>query len=46
LLADKCIEDRLTPEEREEYETYVRASRFIAVLQAQARKLLSQPPFS
>ena len=27
MLADKCTEGRLTPEEREEYETYVRASR-------------------
>jgi hypothetical protein len=39
-LADKCTADQLTPEEREEYETYIRASRFIAVLQAKARKLL------
>jgi hypothetical protein len=45
-LADKCTADRLTLEEREEYETYVRTSRFIAILQAKARKLLSQPPSS
>lgn len=43
-LADRNTEGQLTPEEREEYETYVRASRFIAVLQAKARKLLAQPP--
>ena len=42
-LADKCTEDQLTPEEREEYETYVRGSRFVAILQAKARKLLAQP---
>jgi hypothetical protein len=40
-LADKCTEGQLTPVEREEYETYVRASRFIALLQAKARKLLA-----
>ena len=39
-LAEKCNEGRLTPEEREEYETYVRTSRVIAILQAKARKLL------
>jgi hypothetical protein len=42
LLADKCTEGQLTPDEREEYETYVRAGRFIAILQAKARKLLTQ----
>jgi len=42
-LADKCTEGQLTAEEREEYETYVRASRFVAILQAKARKLLAQP---
>jgi hypothetical protein len=41
MLADKCTEGELTPEEREEYETYVRAGRFIAILQAKARKLLA-----
>jgi hypothetical protein len=44
LLADKCTEGQLTAEEREEYETYVRASRFIAILQAKARKVLAQAP--
>jgi hypothetical protein len=43
-LADKCNEGVLTPEEREEYETYVRVSRFIAILQAKARKLLAEHP--
>jgi hypothetical protein len=41
LLADKATEDALTPEERAEYETYVRALDFIAVLQAKARALLA-----
>ncbi len=36
-LADKNTEGALTPEERDEYETYVRAIEFIAVLQAKAR---------
>ena len=39
-LADKCNEGRLTPAEREEYETAVQASTFIAILQAKARALL------
>jgi len=43
-LADKCTEGQLTPEERDEYETYIRGSRFIAVLQAKARRLLEQQP--
>ncbi len=43
-LAEKCGEGQLTPEEREEYETYVRVSRIIAILQAKARKLLVQQP--
>ena len=41
MLADKNTEGELTAAEREEYEMYVRASRFIAVLQAKARKLLA-----
>lgn len=45
-LAEKNTEGQLTPEEREEYETYVRVSRFIAILQAKARKLLAQYPAS
>lgn len=40
-LADKCTEGELTPSEREEYETGVRAVEFIGVLQAKARALLN-----
>jgi hypothetical protein len=39
-LARKCNEGRLTEVERREYETYVYAIDFIAILQAKARKLL------
>ena len=39
-LADRCTEGTLTPEEKLEYETYVRAGNLIAILQAKARKLL------
>jgi hypothetical protein len=39
LLATRNTEGRLTAEETEEYETYVRASRIIAILQAKARAL-------
>lgn len=39
-LADKCTEGELSEEERSEYELYVHAIDFIAVLQAQARSLL------
>ena len=39
-LADKCTEGTLSAEEQSEYETYVHAIDFIAVLQAQARSLL------
>jgi hypothetical protein len=41
LLATRNTEGRLTAEETEEYETYVRASRIIAILQAKARALLA-----
>jgi hypothetical protein len=41
MLADKNTASQLTAEERDEYEMYVRASRFIAVLQAKARKLVA-----
>jgi len=40
-LADKCTEGQLSADERTEYETYVQGLEFIAVLQAQARSLLS-----
>lgn len=41
-LADKCTEGELTEDERTEYETYVRASDLIAILQAKARALLAK----
>ena len=33
-LAEKCNEGELTPEERAEYESYVYAGEFVALLQA------------
>jgi hypothetical protein len=42
-LARKCNEGRLTAEERDEYEMYVLAGEFIAILQAKARLLLARP---
>ena len=44
LLADKNTEAELTADEREEYETYVRAIHVISILQAKARKLLAVQP--
>jgi len=41
-LARKCNEGLLTPKERAEYETYVFAGEFVALIQAKARALLSQ----
>jgi hypothetical protein len=43
-LADKSTEGQLSAEERAEYETAVAAIEFISVLQAKARRLLSQTP--
>jgi len=40
-LARRCNEGRLTEAERAEYETYVSAIDFVAVLQAKARALLA-----
>lgn len=40
-LADKSTEGTLTEDERAEYETYVHAIDFIAILQAQSRSLLN-----
>lgn len=40
-LADQSTEGILTDEERVEYETYVYAIDFIAILQAQSRRLLN-----
>jgi hypothetical protein len=42
LLARKSNEGELTPAERAEYKGYVRANKFIALLQAKARKLLGE----
>jgi hypothetical protein len=41
-LADKCNEGELSEAEREEYETYVRAIDFIAILQAKACLVLQR----
>lgn len=41
-LAEKCNEGQLTHAERTEYQTYVAASNFIAILQSKARKLLAR----
>lgn len=41
-LADKCNEGQLTPEEQSEYEAYVSASTLIGILQAKARRTLTQ----
>jgi hypothetical protein len=41
-LARKCNEGELTDSERREYETYVHAIDFIAILQAKARALLKR----
>lgn len=40
-LAAKCNDGELTDEERAEYEGYASANRFIAVMQARARRLLN-----
>ena len=40
-LAEKNTEGELTEAERAEYEGYVRANKFIATLQAKARKVLA-----
>ena len=41
-LAEKCNEGTLTEEEKADYEGYVRANKFVAILQAKARKLLAR----
>ena len=40
-LATKSTDDTLTEQERLEYQGYVRANRFIATLQRQARRILN-----
>ena len=42
VLAEKCDQGQLTPEERSEYEAYVQASTLIGILQAKARRVLAQ----
>ena len=39
-LAAKSTEGQLTAEERAEYEGYVRANKFVAILQRQARQMV------
>ena len=39
-LADRATEGELTDAERAEYEGYVRANKFIAILQRQARSIV------
>ena len=41
-LGEKCNEGQLTPEERAEYEAYVRAIDVIAILQSKARRQLAK----
>ena len=41
MLAAKANEGELQPDEQAEYEGYVRANHFIAVLQAKARRYLA-----
>ncbi|HEY2827881.1 MAG TPA: hypothetical protein VGJ04_09800 [Pirellulales bacterium] len=41
-LAEKNSAGEITPEELAEYEGYVRANKFVAILQAQARKRLGK----
>jgi uncharacterized protein YnzC (UPF0291/DUF896 family) len=43
-LAGKSTEDQLTEAERSEYSGYVRANKFIAILQRQARQLIGATP--
>jgi hypothetical protein len=40
-LAAKSTEGELTEAEREEYAGYVRANKFVAILQRQARRILA-----
>lgn len=43
-LASKSTEGELTEEERAEYEGYVRANKFIAILRRQALRILGASP--
>lgn len=39
-LAEKRQEERLAPDERDEYETNIRYGNFLAIIQAKARRML------
>ena len=41
-LAAKYTEDTLTTDERDEYQGYVQANKFVATLRRQARKMYSE----
>ena len=41
-FARKCNDGELTAEERDEYEMYVMAGEFVAILQAKARLVLAR----
>ena len=41
-LAEKSTEGTLTEDERDKYETYVRAINFIGILQAKARTVIAE----
>lgn len=45
-LADKANEGTLSAEERAEYDRYREAFHFVTILQAKARKLLTEQPTS
>ena len=45
-LADKANEGTLSTEERTEYDRYREAFHFVTILQAKARKLLTEQPTS
>jgi hypothetical protein len=44
LLAERCNEGVLTPEERDEYESLISVAGLIAVLQSKARATLASNP--
>jgi hypothetical protein len=44
VLAERANEGLLTPEERSEYEAYINADDFIAILKAKAERFLANGP--
>ena len=44
FLASKSTEGQLTPDERAEYESYVLANKFLAILRRQAREMAASEP--